>query len=148
MTWMLRISLVLVLAVACFVGPAGAAPAQSRGADGDVRPRSTLYLATWTSYPRDQGNGTVAVFGYSEAVQAVDKITVKITLQKWTGSSWVNVGSVSEAGYNADYVDTTKTIAVQRGCQYRTKSEHQVYHDGVYDPSSPKIYYSSAITVK
>jgi len=148
MTWMLRIPLVLVWAAACFIGPAGAVPAQSSGADGDIQPLSTLYLATWTSYPRDQGNGTVAVFGYSEAVQAVDKITVKVTLQKWTGSSWVNVDSVSDAGYNTDYVDTTKTIAVQRGYQYRTKSEHQVYHDGVYDPSSPKVYYSSAITVK
>jgi len=132
------LALVLVMSLS-------ALPVSASQSEGEVQPLSTYYLASWESWPTDNGNGFVKICGYSEATQPVSSISVRIYLQKWNGSGWTNVDSVYKPASGTDYVWGEKTIAAQRGATYRTKSEHSVSHNGKTDF---KTYISSSIVLK
>lgn len=108
-------------------------------------PLHTWYLTNGQSHIF-LGTNSITIMGISEANQTVDTIWVRSYLQRWTGSSWVNVDSVYRARNNTDSVLAEKTIPVGSG-QYRVKSEHQVIHKGVRDPNPPYISETRTVTM-
>ncbi|MGI6679613.1 MAG: DUF6147 family protein [Dehalobacterium sp.] len=66
----------------------------------------------------------VFVTGNTTTQFDVDSLTVKIYLQRWTGSSWTDVAYKTYNASNDDYVSGSYSYTVPRGYYYRT----QVYH--------------------
>jgi hypothetical protein len=143
----LVLSLFLVLCVGV-PGAMAVPPPSDESSSGTIGVQSTLYLASGSSYITNNYDGTVSVLGKSEAVQIVDQIWVKVYLQQWNGSQWVDVTSgLRKDAYNTYYVSKGAVYSVPGGYYYRTKSQHQVIHNGIYDPSPPAVSYSGYIWV-
>lgn len=128
---------------------AAAISEQLRAETEDAGVLTTKYLVDAVCRIYDNGDGTVTLYGKSVSNQVVDRIWVKVTLQKWTGSSWVDVNS----GYRLDRYNTWiaeifKEQPIQRGYYYRCKGEHQVIHDGYYDPNPPVVHYTDALWIQ
>ncbi|MCF6097768.1 hypothetical protein L1766_12365 [Thermovorax subterraneus] len=102
-----------------------------RGLSGDINGYYTeqkdYLIDIWHSRIQDQGNGSVEIYGYTQCNRICDKVVVKLVLQKYTGSSWVDVASYTFTGYDTDYVDGGKVVFVERGKYYRVKSYHYAY---------------------
>ncbi|MDI6710781.1 MAG: DUF6147 family protein [Bacillota bacterium] len=147
MRWVtLLITLMLTL---CFVSPAWAVPKAPPISDpGGVGILSTRYLVDAVARLYNNYDGTVTLYGKSVANQTVDQIWVKVTLQRWDGSKWVDVNTGYRLDkYNAHTVQISKDQTIQRGNYYRCKGEHQVIHDGCYDPNPQVVQYTDAMLI-
>jgi len=73
-----------------------------------------------------QGKQKVKIWGESYGTISVDKIGVQRTLQRWTGSEWIDVyyGASFENSNTAYSYYSIRDISVQSGYFYRTKSYH------------------------
>ncbi|MEW6772024.1 MAG: DUF6147 family protein [Bacillota bacterium] len=144
---MILVALLLIGLFVCSSSTAEITPPPAKSKD--VAPLSTRYLCDAVCRLYDNGDGTVTLYGKSVANQTVDQIWVKVTLQRWTGAGWVDVNS----GYRADRYNTfiaqiSKDQSVQRGCYYRCKGQHQVIHNGCYDPNPPLIHYTDPLWIQ
>jgi len=90
------------------------------------------YLSDGVTVLSSGGSGTVSVTGKTTASQKVDTIGVKWKLEKWTGTSWVEVASTP------DYTDTNTTNVAaiwsykgSSGYYYRVISTHWAIKSGV-----------------
>ncbi|WP_062496263.1 DUF6147 family protein [Paenibacillus sp. 32O-W] len=104
------------------------------------------YLNQGHAYITDEGSQEVTISGDSSSLKRVDKIGVQLTLQRWTGSTWVDV----ESGLPAYETDSTfayvshSDITVESGYYYRTKSYHWIEKDSITESGAR---YSSSILI-
>lgn len=105
---------------------------------------SFTYLERGAGYISELSNGKINIWGDTAATVYVDKIGVALTLQRWTGSEWVDVISGTAAtDSNSAYTYQSHILtSVSRGYYYRTKSSHWIIHGTVYESG---IRYSGSI---
>lgn len=136
------IALALVLT---FILPA--APAAGNG----VQPLSTFdpnfeTLDDGDGGLEDQGDGEVMVTGHTYAKHDADTIGVRMTLQRWTGSSWVDVYTTPDYTLsNEDYIYALKSYSVSQGYYYRVKTVHWTVHEGVREQG---VRYTGSVGVE
>ena len=74
--------------------------------------------------------GMVIISGKTSATQQVDRILLRLYLQRWNGSSWADIGNWLFENYNAISVSGSKVLQVPGGYYYRAKGFHQVIENG------------------
>ncbi|SDF66364.1 hypothetical protein SAMN04488542_114123 [Fontibacillus panacisegetis] len=131
---LLGLSLMLLLPVQAFAqDPSADAPAKTPSPPEVVSQFTVFdpdfdYLEKGQGYLTDQGKQKVNIWGESYGTVRVDEIGVQLTLQRWTGSDWIDVyygASVKES--NAAYAySSISNISVLSGYYYRTKSYHWI----------------------
>ncbi|MEK3731624.1 hypothetical protein MKX64_04110 [Paenibacillus sp. FSL M8-0334] len=78
------------------------------------------------------GNSKISISGYSTAKQRVDTIGVQLTLQRWTGSDWVDIYRSPKAELSTSANTYTEhEVTVIPGYYYRSKSSHWTLHGTV-----------------
>jgi hypothetical protein len=92
-----------------------------------------LYLLNGTNSITAQ-TGKVVVSAATMANQVVDSIGITFYVQKWNGSSWVDVGSSYTMGGNqqSTYANDC-TQYVEAGYYYRARTIHWVIENGKYE---------------
>jgi hypothetical protein len=104
------------------------------------------YLNRGEAYITDKGNQKVTISGESSALERVDKIGVQLTLQRWTGSAWIDIFT----GSNTQETDSTYVyvshgnLSVLSGYYYRTKSYHWIQEGSIIESGT---HYSSSILI-
>ncbi|MFM1655734.1 hypothetical protein ACI7RC_27085 [Brevibacillus sp. B_LB10_24] len=90
------------------------------------------YLESGEGNISDFGGGKITIGGQTHATKYVDNIGIKITLQKWNGSTWedYNVGKDLTQSNELD-IYTSRQITVPTGYYYRVHSVHWVVHNGI-----------------
>lgn len=95
---------------------------------------SHIYLEDGNNLLTNLHNGTVDMSGATFATVSAETIGVQLTLQRWTGSAWVNH---DVSGYYVDNYSTyhagSKIVTITKGYYYRIVSYHYVNHSGVYE---------------
>ncbi|MDU5145406.1 MAG: hypothetical protein E6230_24830 [Paenibacillus dendritiformis] len=75
------------------------------------------------------GNGKVSISAFSSATQRVDSIGVQVTLQQWTGSTWIDVyKSPNTSSKSSANTYRNHEVEVSKGYYYRAKSYHWIQH--------------------
>lgn len=93
----------------------------------------------------NEGDGTVSVYGDSQATQDVDAIGVKLEVQKWTGSQWIDYDAAPDhEQYNLDYTYDSVSFTVETGYYYRAKSKHWADEGSIHEEGE---LYSNSILV-
>lgn len=107
-------------------------PPQEMTIQGSFNPNHK-YLEDGYNTITNKGNGRVELWGKTTASQHVHTIGVRFYLERWTGSSWVNVdsriGSYTDNNYKT--VEAYESKSVEPGYYYRVRTVHWV-HEGVY----------------
>ncbi|MHB1125543.1 MAG: hypothetical protein ACYC2T_01085 [Bacillota bacterium] len=163
-----QVILVMVLAglmVASLVTPAGAAKVslkpptegtasadpnlgasdQSRSSleSGTMSIQSTYLIEFWGSSIGKAGVGVVNISGYTQTNTIVDYLDVLLVLQRWNGSSWVDIYNIQSSDNNAWYVTGGTGLNVARGYYYRVRSSHYALKNSQTDYTTnytPYIY--------
>ena len=73
------------------------------------------YLQDWSCSLIPSGGGKINLTGYTRAYQDVDYIMVKLYLQRWNGSSWVDLEGWTFEEYNASKAEGLKGLEVLKG---------------------------------
>ncbi|MGB9904902.1 MAG: DUF6147 family protein [Desulfotomaculales bacterium] len=97
---------------------------------------SLLYLRDgycWISSPEA---GKVTIYGKTSASQAVERILLRLTLQKWNGSAWGDLASWQFEDFYVSSVSGSKTVQVSSGYYYRVKGFHQVMENGTSESAN------------
>lgn len=116
------------------------------GKSGQVSIQSTTYLANGSSSIEVTGSGQVRVSGNSQAYSPVDVISVDLYLQRWNGSSWVDIANAGRfSNYNATSTTGSSLVNVTPGYYYRTKAVHWINEEQTHEESTS---YSSYVYVK
>lgn len=137
--------LLLLLSLPGVVSALPAPPPEQCTPQTDVGIESLQYLMDWgCSIISSGSSNTIAISGYTKAYQPVDYIMVRIYLQQWNGSSWVDLGSWPFEKYESSSVSGSKGFEVARGFYYRAKGVHNVTENGIKEPATS---YSSAISI-
>lgn len=90
-------------------------------------------------------NGKVSISAYSAATQRVDFIGVQVTLQQWTGSTWIDVyKSPNKASQSSANTYRNHEVEVSKGYYYRAKSYHWIQHD---DTKEEGTLYTGSILI-
>ncbi|MFC4600280.1 hypothetical protein [Cohnella hongkongensis] len=87
-----------------------------------------LYLENGRPYIFSDGDNKVRIAGDTLGTIRVDEIGVMLTLQRWTGSAWIDVffgGSVTDTD-SAYIYSSNSNLEVESGYYYRTKSYHWI----------------------
>ncbi len=143
--------LVLVLAVAgtAFAAPfSSKAPPEPTTAYKDVGIQSLTYLQDWGCNLISGSGGYITITGFTQAYQNVDYIMVRLYLQRWNGSSWVDLGSWPFEKYNASRVDGAKGLLVATGYYYRVRAIHSLTNSGITEPTTPANSCTSSVYIK
>lgn len=91
------------------------------------------------------GNSKISISGYSTAKQRVDTIGVQLTLQRWTGSNWVDIYRSPKAELaTSSNTYTEHEVTVAPGYYYRSKSSHWTQHGSVKEEGT---LYSGSILI-
>ena len=90
------------------------------------------------------GSSGISISGSTYAKRNADSIGVTATLQRWTGSSWSSVGSVTSIDENDSSVSTGKTFSSLSKGKYRVRTSHWTTHNGVYENGT---LYTGSITI-
>ncbi|WP_010278475.1 hypothetical protein [Paenibacillus senegalensis] len=98
-------------------------------AEGDVSSTSfhasAVYLDSGGTSISNLGNGSISLSGYTYATQRVDTLGVRVTLQMWTGSEWVDIfQGASTTASNSANVHYNTTRSVTGGHYYRSNGYH------------------------
>lgn len=75
-----------------------------------------------TAKVTDNGNGSVNVYGAVYGSVTCDKLTLKLTLQRYSNGSWYNIRTFSDTAYNTALLSKSYNIQVTRGYHYRVKA--------------------------
>lgn len=104
------------------------------------------YLDDGSGYISDLGNEKVNVWGQTLGTRRVDTIGVQLTLQRWTGSEWLDVNTGANSTFqDSSYAYFSKDINVVEGYYYRVKSKHWIVYDDVKEEG---FQYSNSILIK
>lgn len=104
------------------------------------------YLERGAGYISELSNGRLNIWGDTAATVYVDEIGVGLTLQRWTGSAWIDVISGTPA-IDSDSAYTYQShilTSVAKGYYYRTKSLHWITYG---DVSESGTRYSGSILI-
>lgn len=94
------------------------------------------YLSHGSSSIRVSGTNQVQISASTYAYQTVNSVGVNFTLQRWTGSAWINVSSASDSASSRTSYDGQRTWTVSPGYYYRAHTVHWVNHGGTYESST------------
>jgi hypothetical protein len=104
------------------------------------------YLDDGTGNLSNIGDSTVRVWGQTLGTQRVDTIGVQVTLQRWTGSQWVDVNTGANSTFsNASYAYSSREISVSTGYYYRVKTRHWIVYGDVREEGT---VYSDSLLIK
>jgi hypothetical protein len=106
---------------------------------------SSSLLKQWTCTIADNSNGTVTIYGETITFGNVDYLDVEVFLQRWNGSSWVDVTSRTYSDSSYFYVRGSSSIAITRGYSYRCRAVH---HAQKADNNSTQTSVSNALLVQ
>jgi len=107
------------------------APPPEEDTNDTIGIQSLQYINDMDTTISDNGDGTVDLFGETTTKTTVDKVTVKLYLQQWNGSTWVDIeASDTFSAYNYFYVNGSDRASVEPGYYYRTKGVHSASNDG------------------
>jgi len=109
----------------------------------EVSIQTMQYLKTGYSRIKDNGDGTVAVSGNTEAYRAVDVISVTLYLEVHTGTSWDVVESWVGLAYDAGTVSGFHEYPVEYGKTYRVRGVHEIWEGGIHESG---VSYTGGIT--
>lgn len=86
------------------------------------------YLESGHAYIFDNGDKKVRIAGETTATIRTSTIGVQVTLQRWTGSVWIDVfHGGNETDSNAAYVYSSySNVPVESGYYYRTQAYHWI----------------------
>jgi hypothetical protein len=91
------------------------------------------------------GDEMVSVWGQTLGTRKVDTIGVQVTLQRWTGSEWIDVNTGPKSTINeASYAYTSREVRVSTGYYYRVKSRHWIEYGDVKEEG---IRYSNSLLI-
>jgi len=144
------LSLVLVVvflasATAVYAAPSGLKPPpEPNKAYKEAGIESLQYMQDWGCSLTSSGGGYINLTGFTQAYQNVDYIMVRLYLQRWNGSSWVDLASWPFENYNASSANGVKSLQVARGYYYRTRADHGLTNDGANESANS---YSSSIYI-
>ncbi len=97
---------------------------------GNILDQATIRLS-------NNGNGSVNVYGAVFGSITCDKITLKMTVQRYSNGSWYDVRTYSDTAYNTSYFTKSYNLQVVRGYNYRMKAVCVGYKNGVTESKSP-----------
>ena len=97
---------------------------------GNILDQATIRLS-------DNGNGSVNVYGAVFGSVTCDKITLKMTVQRYSNGSWYDVRTYSDTAYNTSYFTKSYNLQVVRGYNYRMKAACVGYKNGVTESKTP-----------
>ncbi|MWV42371.1 hypothetical protein GRF59_01895 [Paenibacillus sp. HJL G12] len=100
------------------------------------------YLAAGGAYISAVGNGQLSVNADTRASSPVDTIKAYVTLQRYTGTSWVDVSSTTFTNSSSDYVFGDAMFTGVKGFYYRVACTHSINKGGLYEQS---IEYSGMV---
>ena len=131
-----RKSVLSLVMVAVFFASAGAdyadglkaPPPEQSKTFKEVGIEALQYLQDWNCSLIPSGGGNINITGYTKAYQNVDYIMVRLYLQRWNGSSWVDLGSWPYERYNASKAEGIKGLEVLKGYYYRVRADHSLTH--------------------
>ncbi|GGH34397.1 hypothetical protein [Paenibacillus segetis] len=93
----------------------------------------------------DKGAGKISISGETNAKKTVSTIGVKVVVQRWTGTAWVDYYTGNSATKsNNSYILTSEEKTVSTGYYYRTVSTHWTINGGVREEGTKT---SSSIAV-
>ncbi|OPX87846.1 MAG: hypothetical protein A4E53_02344 [Pelotomaculum sp. PtaB.Bin104] len=142
---------VVFLGVACaaaYAAPSDLkAPPEQSQAYKEAGIESLQYLQDWGCDLTSGGGGYINISAFTRAYQDVDYIMARLYLQRWNGSSWVDLASWPYENYNTSYVSGVKGLQVLGGYYYRTRAEHSLTNDGITEPATPARSYSTSIYI-
>lgn len=87
-------------------------------------------IKQWNCTIADNSNGTVTIYGETTSYGTVNYLDVEVFLQRWNGSSWVDVTSRTYSNNSYFYVRGSSSITVTRGYSYRCRAVHHVQNAG------------------
>jgi hypothetical protein len=96
----------------------------------DLKPLAFQYLSIAESLMFVNTNNTISVSGETGAYSAVNKITVTVYLEKYSGGKWATVKSWSFSKSNNSEVIGTATSGTLSEGTYRVRSYHRIDHNG------------------
>jgi len=102
----------------------------------NLSPLSTQYIMSGYSSLELLSNSTFRVQGNTKAYIAVNSIKINLYLQQWNPSKgqWADILSLGSAtNYNSNLVSYSKGAKVASGYYYRTRSQHNVVHNGIIE---------------
>ena len=97
---------------------------------GNILDQATIRLS-------DNGNGSVNVYGAVFGSVTCDKITLKMTVQRYSNGSWYDVRTYSDTAYNTALFTKSYNLQVTRGYTYRMKAACVGYKNGVAESKTP-----------
>lgn len=97
---------------------------------GNILDQATIRLS-------NNGNGSVNVYGAVFGSVTCDKITLKMTVQRYSNGSWYDVRTYSDTAYNTSYFTKSYNLQIVRGYNYRMKAACVGYKNGVTESKSP-----------
>ncbi|MGR7945527.1 hypothetical protein ACU063_13770 [Paenibacillus sp. M.A.Huq-81] len=100
------------------------------------------YLYTSAISTVDNKDQTVTITATTTTKVVVSTIGASVQLQKWTGSAWINVGTVKDLfDWNTSALVKTSTKYTESGYYFRAKVTHYATHNGT---TESVIEYSSS----
>ncbi|MCM3783779.1 hypothetical protein M3231_12415 [Neobacillus mesonae] len=94
------------------------------------------YLTGYGSTVNRSGSGMM-MSGYTRTGLIAGFISLDITLQKWTGSSWINVKSINKSAENSNTIDNSLIVnSEESGYYYRTFSTHTARVNGTIEKAT------------
>lgn len=97
---------------------------------GNILDQATIRLS-------NNGNGSVNVYGAVLGSVTCDKITLKMTVQRYSNGSWYDVRTYSDTGYNTALFTKSYNLQVTRGYNYRMKAACVGYKNGAAESKTP-----------
>lgn len=97
---------------------------------GNILDQATIRLS-------DNGNGSVNVYGAVFGSVTCDKITLKMTVQRYSNGTWYNVRTYSDTAYNTALFTKSYNLQITRGYSYRIKAACVGYKNGVSESKMP-----------
>lgn len=90
-----------------------------------------------TAKVTDNGNGSVNVYGAVYGRVTCDKLTLKLTLQRYSNGSWYNIRTFSDTAYNTALLTKSYNVQVTRGYYYRVKAACVAQDGSVTESKTP-----------
>jgi len=126
----------------------GVCPNPQNGIDINLQKTSgasSSLIKQWSCTIADNSNGTVTIYGETTSYGTVNYLDAEVFLQRWNGSSWVDVTSRTYSNNSYFYVRGSSIITVAKGYSYRCRAVHHAQNAG---NNSTQTSVSSALFVQ
>lgn len=90
----------------------------------DITLQSSSLIKQWNCFINNNFDGTVNISGQTYTYNNVDYLDVRVYLQRWNGSTWVDVTSRFYSNSASDYVSGSDQISITSGNYYRCRAAH------------------------